>query len=125
MKFFNIDVDDYGHSFFNEVDLPQYGTPRRISSKNQNVLYWKMALAEPGHMSDFAPVPDLMFVAIFSGQVNVTVSNGDQRQFCRGDMLTLWDTRGQGHKMEFVGEERCHLLYIALPDKGEFKSLLS
>ncbi len=49
MKFVNIDVDEHGHSFFKEVDLPQYGTAQRISSKNQNVLYWKMGLAKPGH----------------------------------------------------------------------------
>jgi hypothetical protein len=48
------------------------------------------------------------------------VSNGETRQFVRGDMLTLWDTRGQGHKIEVVGEEPCHFLHIALPDKGEF-----
>ena len=120
MKFVNIDVDEHGPSFFKEVDLPQYGTAQRISSKNQNVLYWKMGLAKPGHKVDFATVPDLMFMSVFSGQINFTVSNGDTRHFVRGDMLTLWDTRGQGHKIEVVGEEPCHFLMVALPDKGEF-----
>ena len=120
MKFVNIDVDEQGHSFFKEVDLPQYGTPRRISSKNQNVLWWKMGLAQPGHVADFATVPELTFMAVFSGQINLTVSNGETRHFVRGDMLTLWDTRGQGHRIEVVGEEPCHFLMVALPDKGEF-----
>jgi len=120
MKFTNIDVDEQGHSIFKEVDLPQYGIPRRISSKNQKVLYWKMGFAKPGYKADFATVLDLIFMAVFTGQINFTVSNGETRQFVRGDMLTLWDTRGQGHKIEVVGEEPCHFLHIALPDKGEF-----
>ena len=121
MKFVNIDVDEQGHSFFRDVDLPQYGTAQRISSKNQKVLWWKMTLSQPGHHVDFQRAPALMFVAVFSGQMNVTVSNGETRHFTRGDMLTLWDTTGQGHITEFVGLEPCHALHVALPDKGEFR----
>jgi hypothetical protein len=120
MKFTCVDVDEHGHSFFRDTDLPQTGTPRRISSKNQNVKYWKMSLSQPGHSADFKPAPDLMFVAIFSGQMNLTVSNGESRPFVRGDMLTWFDTHGQGHSVTMAGEEPCHVLYIAIPDKGEF-----
>ena len=120
MKFSCVDVDEHGHSFFRETDLPQSGTPRRISSKNQNVKYWKMSLSQPGHSADFKTAPDLMFVAVFSGQMNLTVSNGETRHFTRGDMFTLFDTRGQGHQAQVVGEEPCHVLHIAVADKGAF-----
>ena len=120
MKFTCVDVDDHGHSFFRDTDLPQTGIPRRISSKNQNVKYWKMSLSQPGHSADFKAAPDLMFVALFSGQMNITVSNGETRQFVRGDMFTLFDLSGQGHLLHVVGEEPCHALYIAVADKGEF-----
>lgn len=120
MKFLCVDVDEQGHSFFRETDLPQTGTPRRISSKNQNVKYWKMSRSQPGHSADFATAPALMFVAIFSGQMDITVSNGETRQFARGDMLTLFDISGQGHRLKIVGDEPCHALYIAVADKGEF-----
>jgi hypothetical protein len=120
VKFTNIDVDEHGHSYFKEVDLPQAGTAQRISSRNQNVKWWKMALSQPGYAVDFAPAEDLLFVAVFSGQMNITVSNGETRHFVRGDMLTMWDTAGQGHITRFVGLEPCHVLYIALPDKGTF-----
>jgi hypothetical protein len=121
MKFVNIDVDAHGHSYFKEVDLPQTGTAQRISSKNQDVLYWRMAISQPGHVVDFKPANELTFVAVFSGQMNITVSNGETRHFTRGDMLTMWDTTGQGHMTKFVGLEHCHVLHIALKDKGEFK----
>jgi hypothetical protein len=123
MKFVNIDVDANGRSYFKDVDLPQTGTAQRISSKNQNVKYWKMGLSQPGHAVDFKPAEDLMFVAVFSGQMNVTVGTGETRAFVRGDMLTMWDTAGQGHRVTFSGLEPCHALYIALPDKGEFKDV--
>jgi uncharacterized cupin superfamily protein len=121
MKFVNIDVDEHGHSFFRDVDLPQTGTAQRISSKNQKVLYWQMSVSQPGHFVDFRTVPDLRVVAVFSGQMAITVSNGETRHFTRGDMLTMWDTRGQGHITRFVGLEPCHVLHVAVPDKGEFR----
>ncbi|MBL8645407.1 MAG: hypothetical protein JNK21_15855 [Rhodospirillaceae bacterium] len=120
MKFVCVDVDAHGHSFFKEVDLPQTGSPQRISSKNQNVLYWKMSLSKPGHFIDFTKAPDLMILAVFSGQMNITVSNGETRHFARGDLVTLWDTTGQGHITRFTGDEDCQVLYIAVPDKGTF-----
>lgn len=123
MKFANIDVDANGHSFFQDVDLTQTGTGRRISSKNQNVLWWKMSVAQPGHTTDFERAPGLMFIAVFSGQIDITVSNGDTRHFVRGDMLTTWDISGQGHMMRAVGLEPCQMLHICLPDKGEFKPI--
>jgi hypothetical protein len=121
MKFVCIDVDEHGHSFFRDTDLPQTGTTQRISSKNQDVLYWKMSLSKPGHFVDFKPAADLMFVSIFSGQMDITVSNGETRSFVRGDMFTTWDVTGQGHMTKVVGLEPCHVLHIALKDKGEFK----
>jgi hypothetical protein len=121
MKFVNIDVDAHGHSYFKDVDLPQTGVPQRISSKNQDVLYWQMTRSQPGHAIDFKPASDLKFVAVFSGQMDITVSNGETRNFVRGDMLTMWDTSGQGHITRFSGLEPCHVLHIALKDKGEFK----
>ena len=50
----------------------------------------------------------------------IDLKDGQCVRLVRGDMLTLWDTRGQGHKIEVVGEEPCHFLMVALPDKGEF-----
>lgn len=123
MKFANIDVDAQGHSFFQTVDLPQTGRPQRVSSKNQNVLWWKMAVAQPGYETDFERAPGLVFVAVFSGQLNITVSNGETRHFVRGDMLTMWDITGQGHRIRAVGLEPAQILYVCLPDKGTFTTL--
>jgi gentisate 1,2-dioxygenase len=120
MKFLCIDVDAQGHSFFKEIDLPQTGTKQRVSSKSQDVLYWTMSISQPGYATDFQRAPDLRILAIFSGQMNVTVSNGETRNFVRGDMLVMWDTTGQGHITRVVGTEPCHVLHMAVADKGTF-----
>lgn len=80
-----------------------------------------MTLSKPGHVQDFKTVPDLMILAVFSGQMNITVSNGETRHFVRGDMLVLWDTKGQGHITKVVGQEPCHVLHMAVADKGDFR----
>ena len=120
MKYLCIDVDAHGHSYFKEIDLPQTGTAQRISSKNQDVLYWKMTMSQPGYATDFERAPDLRILAIFSGQMDITVSSGETRSFARGDMLTTWDTTGQGHITKVVGTEPCHVLHMAIADKGTF-----
>ncbi len=122
MKITNIYVDDQGHSYFGEVELPQTGNERRISAKPQDVEYWQMSQTLPGHYVDFAPVPDARFVSVLSGRMELTVSNGEKRYFSRGDMFLLADTSGQGHCTKVLGFEPCNTLIIAMPDKGEFKS---
>ncbi len=122
MQITNIHVDEHGHSYFGEVELPQSGNERRISAKPQDVKYWRMSRTLPGHYVDFARVPDPMFVAVLSGRMELTVSNGEKRYFSRGDMFMLQDTAGQGHCTRTLGYEPCETLLIAMPGNGEFKS---
>ncbi|MEE8307852.1 MAG: cupin domain-containing protein [Gammaproteobacteria bacterium] len=122
MKITNIHVDDHGHSYFGEVDLPQSGNERRISAKPQEVKYWQMSRTLPGHYVDFTQVADPMFVSVLSGRMELTVSNGEKRYFSRGDMFMLQDTAGQGHCTRTLGYEACETLLIAMPGNGEFKS---
>ena len=58
-------------------------------------------------------------IAVFSGQMNVTVSNGEERQLARGDMMLAQDFTGQGHMTRFLGQEACNYLLITMP--GGFK----
>ena len=122
MKITNIHVDDHGHSYFGEVELPQSGNERRISAKPQDVKYWRMSRTLPGNYVDFTTVPDPSFMSVLSGRLELTVSNGEKRYFSRGDMFMLQDTSGQGHCTRTIGFEPCHTLIIAMPGNGEFKS---
>ncbi len=122
MKITSIYVDEHGHSYFGEADLPQTGNDRRISAKPQDVEYWRMSRTQPGHFKDFTRSPDPTFVAVLSGRTELTVSNGERRFFSRGDMFMLLDTTGQGHCTRTVGYEPCETLLIAMPGDGAFRS---
>jgi quercetin dioxygenase-like cupin family protein len=117
----NIHVDEHNHSYFGESELVQNGNPeRRIGAKNQNVEYWQMRRLEPGYFNDFKSNESAQFVGVISGQVALTVSNGETRQFARGDMFMLKDRQGQGHATRAVGHEPCVMLVITLPGEGDF-----
>ena len=121
MKIPTIFVDEHGHSYFDESDLVQTGDPeRRISAKNQDVLFWQMRQIEPGYVNDFRTTEAAQFVAVKSGQVSLTVSSGETRHFARGDMFLLKDQKGQGHITRAEGFESCIMLVISLPGSGDF-----
>ena len=111
----NIYVDDRGHSYFGQLELPLSGPPRRIQLKNQDVRYWQMAQHSPGHFVDFAPVQDMTYLCVMSGQLDITVSNGDTRHFARGEMVFLQDLKGQGHITRVSSIDPCVTLAIAMP----------
>ena len=120
MLFPSIWVDDHGHSYLSEVDLPQSGNERRIGAASQDVKYWRVAKYLPGHFVDFKPVEDIQFVSVMSGRLELTVSNGEKRYLSRGDMILLRDTSGQGHCTKVLGHESCQVLIVAMPDLGDF-----
>ena len=43
----------------------------------QSLRAWLLSVSQPGHFVDFRTVPDLRVVAVFSGQMAITVSNGE------------------------------------------------
>lgn len=121
MKIATIAVDPQGHSYFTETELVQTGPGRRLQAKNQDVNSWQMALAQPSHVQDFARAAEPHVVAVMSGSMALSVSNGESRFFSRGDMVLLKDTTGQGHRMRVVSHEPCGFLMINLPGDGTFK----
>ena len=121
MKIPNIWVDEHGHSYFGEQELPLAGPTRRVQAKNQGVEYWQMGAMSPGHVIDFRPAAAAQYVAMMSGRLAITVSNGETRYFSRGDMFLLQDVKGQGHATRILGHEPATFLSITLPGKGEFK----
>ena len=117
MKLPHIFSDSTGHSQLGEFELAQLtgagGSGPR--SALQPMSYWQMSVSEPGDLIDFQPTDMNRVMAVLSGQIDVTVSNGDVISLVRGDMLLQTDLTGQGHKMKFVGLEPCMMLNLAMP----------
>lgn len=122
-------TDANGHSLLDEVDLKMTGPGgaeaaagvyfQRIQAARQDVTHWQIGHALPGHFVDFTPMPANTLIAVFSGQMHMTVSNGEERQLARGDLMLAQDLTGQGHMTRFVGQDPCTYLMIAMP--GGFK----
>ena len=115
--------DTTGHSALNELELKMTapdGLPlgdaalARMQLAQQPVSYWQIGHTLPGHFVDFTPVQGPTFMAVFSGQMNITASNGEERQLVRGDMMLLEDMGGQGHMTRFLGQDACNYLVVAL-----------
>ena len=121
LKIPNVYVEANGQSCFGDVELMLTGNSRRIQAKNQDVLYWQMAMMQPGHFIDFRPSEAPQFVSIMSGRMAITASSGEIRHFSRGDLIMMQDLVGQGHTSRVLGHEPCTMLKIAMPNNGEFK----
>ena len=125
----HIYTDATGHSVLDEIELKMTGPGgaeardgvyfQRIQAAQQDVSSWNIGHALPGHFVDFTPMAANTLIAVFSGQMHVTVSNGEERQLARGDLMLAQDLTGQGHMTRFVGQEACNYLMIAMP--GGFK----
>jgi quercetin dioxygenase-like cupin family protein len=109
--------DPMGHSMLGTTEFPEIKGQGGLAmtSAHQDVSFWEMMQHEPGDFLDFHPTDSNRFVIVLSGQVDLTVSNGDVIRFGRGEMLSLADVAGQGHMMKFVGLEPCEMLSIAMP----------
>lgn len=125
----HITTDAEGHSVLSEIELKMMGPGgaaaqdgvyfQRIQAAQQDVLHWRIGHALPGHFVDFAPMDGHTFIAVFSGKMHLTVSNGEERQLARGDMMLAQDISGQGHMTRFLGDEPCNYLLVTMP--GGFK----
>jgi hypothetical protein len=125
----HITTDATGHSVLGEIELKMAGPGgaaaadnvyfQRLQAAQQEVSSWQIGHALPGHFVDFTPSGASTFIAVFSGQMNIVASNGEQRQLARGDMMLAQDIGGQGHMTRFLGHEACNYLLVTMP--GGFK----
>lgn len=53
---------------------------------------------------DWHPAPQTQFIIYLSGRVKITVGEGQQREFCAGDVLLANDLTGEGHVSEVIEE---------------------
>ena len=113
----HISSDSTGHSQFGEIDLVQKASANGglTGTALQPVSYWQMSLSEPGDFIDYQTTDMNKVIAVLSGQMEITVSNGEVIRLSRGDMIFSTDLTGQGHQVRFVGLEPCLNLHMAMP----------
>ena len=94
---------------------PAFDCGMGMSAALQEVAFWEMSLSEPGDYFDFQPTDMNRVLVVLSGQVDLSVSNGDAVSLSRGDLLFQTDVMGQGHRAKIVGLEPCLMVSMAMP----------
>lgn len=63
---------------------------------------------------DFHNAPARQFILLLDGEIEITTSLGEKRQFTAGDILLVEDTEGKGHRTENVKKEKRKSIFIQL-----------
>lgn len=102
-------ADSSGGSHFADVseplepnDFAPPAPPLHASESQQaeRLLFVGSPAEWDGH---WHPAPKRQFVICLSGEIEVTVTDGESRVFGPGDVLLLEDTEGRGHKTQTTG----------------------
>ena len=104
-------VDSEGVSHFGESSLSlefrDYAPPANPIAVHalQNVQGATVIFIPKDTFEDWHPAPRRQFAFILKGTVEVTVSDGEVRQFEPGSIVLLEDTTGPGHTTRVIGDE--------------------
>lgn len=63
---------------------------------------------------DFHNPPAKQFIILLDGEIEITTSLGEKRQFSGGDILLLEDLEGRGHRTENIKKEIRKSVFIQL-----------
>lgn len=114
-------TDDAGETHFEvrEIELVSRdfappAPPLLVSSVPARGLVWLTAPA--GWVGDWHPAPARQLWVGVSGQLDVTVSDGQTRRFGPGSLVLLEDLTGKGHVTRAVGDAPAQGVFVQLGD---------
>jgi quercetin dioxygenase-like cupin family protein len=112
---------DGGESHFEDVEIDLHeaayappAPPFRVSDPSPATSI-AMTTLPSGWFGDWHPTPRLQWWFQLSGELEVTVSDGETRRFVAGDIVRVEDTTGQGHTTRVIGDEAVRAVYAHVP----------
>ena len=111
MKYFRVHSDENGVSHLSEQDMRlapvvlSLSMPALEACEPQAASQIMFVRLPPGWSTDWHPAPAYQYVCILAGQVELTVGDGDARQFAAGEVLHLQDISGKGHSTKVIGDD--------------------
>lgn len=119
MKYTRIYADANGESHLQDVEPPmkEAGNASTMSDlvAAKGVICRDTSSAE--YFIDWHNAPRRQFVVNLTGEVEITVSDGEKRTFGPGSILLAEDVTGKGHISRGVGKSERRTLFIPLADK--------
>lgn len=114
--------DSNGESHFEEsvlelteVDFAPPAPPLLLSNFTDATSYGFLS-APPDWFGDWHPTPQRQAMLVMSGEVEITVSDGETRRFGPGKMCVLEDVTGKGHATRVVGREQLLVGVVQMPE---------
>ena len=98
-----LEMSDAGHASVTSAMTAAKGVIFRSSQSSDYFVDWHNA-------------PRRQFVVNLSGEVEITVSDGESRRFGPGSILLAEDVTGKGHISKGIGSAERRTLFIPLAD---------
>src|ERR1041385_7304629 len=123
MRYTRLFSDDRGESHFEETEIEfastDYvaGAARLKLSPVLGAAQYRFMDAPAGWISDWHPSSARNLFVVWSGEWEVSASDGETRRFKTGDVLLVEDTTGKGHKSRVVSEEDSAALMFEVSTK--------
>lgn len=118
--FTRIYVDSAGTSHFSDEEMA-FETKKfnselpPVSIAKPNATSHMVVITAPsGGKADWHTVPQRQYNVIFSGEVEIEVSDGETRRFGPGSLILGEDTTGKGHITRVVGDSDVYFAVISL-----------
>jgi hypothetical protein len=110
IKITRILVDTNLDSYFEESEIPtnnlKYLGKYSDAHKVQD-LYFRNSIEE---VYDFHPAPQKQYIIYLSGKAEITTSKGETKTFIAGDILSVEDNYGKGHKSSIIEEGKALII---------------
>jgi mannose-6-phosphate isomerase-like protein (cupin superfamily) len=122
MKYIKIFADEEGETHFKDVqidlELVDFAPPAPPLMISQFTLtkQYAFVIFPSGWFGDWHPTPKKQVFFILSGELEVSVSDGERRQFGPGIIVLVVDTTGKGHVTKVLGSEDVLTAVVQLDD---------
>lgn len=122
LSYVRIFSDASGESHFEDRSLPftlvNFAPPAPPISVTEAMAAESVAVisSPPGWHGDWHPAPRRQLMFVLAGELEVRVSDGEDRRFGPGAVLLVEDTSGSGHVSRVVGDQRSYLATVPLSD---------
>lgn len=122
MQYVRLYSDQAGESHFEDVEVELNlvsfappAPPLNVSGA-MSASQFLFVVASTGWVGDWHPAPTRQFFCILAGEIEVTASDGESRQFSTGAVLLVEDTTGRGHTSKTIGKEDALTAVTQVPE---------
>jgi len=115
MKITRIFSDEKGESHFEDLEIPLVDQGEiGYLSENFEVKRLQFRKVSADYDYDFHHAPQVQFIVLLDGGVEIETSLGEIRRFQTGEILLVEDTVGKGHKTKNLEKKERTSLFIHL-----------